>query len=137
MASCDPSFTLGEGLLDPDSATPRFDHTSLHRFSLLNLFNVEGVVAVITGGGSGKRIHLKAVYLRIEKNADRRNILMTGIGLIMASALESNGATVYIVGRRGDVLRKAAAENSVCPRALGYLYPNLFFRLRDSEKLFL
>ena len=56
MASCDPSFTLGESLLDPDSVTPRLDHTSLHRFSLLNLFNVEGVVAVITGGGSGERI---------------------------------------------------------------------------------
>jgi len=136
MASCDSSFTLEESLLDPDSVTPCLDHASLHRFSLLNLFNVEGVVAVITGGGSGERI-FKAVYLWIEKYTDRCHILMTGIGLIMASALESNGATVYIVGRRGDVLKKAAAENSVCLRVLGYLYPNLFFRLRDSEKLFL
>jgi NADP-dependent 3-hydroxy acid dehydrogenase YdfG len=40
-------------------------------------------------------------------------ILLIGIGLIMATALESNGATVYIVGRRHDVLVKAAAENSV------------------------
>jgi NADP-dependent 3-hydroxy acid dehydrogenase YdfG len=39
---------------------------------------------------------------------------MTGIGLMMATALENNGATVYIVGRRGDVLEKAAAENNVC-----------------------
>jgi len=52
---------------------------------------------------------------------------MTGIGLIMASALESNGATVYIVGRRGDVLEKAAAENSVCGLGvLGYLRSDLF-----------
>jgi len=80
---------------------------------------------------------LKAVYPWVEKDADRCHILMTGIGLIMASALESNGATVYIVGRRGDVLRKAAAEHSVCLRVLGYLYLNLFFRLRDSEELFL
>ncbi|KAL9711267.1 hypothetical protein Ac2012v2_005807 [Leucoagaricus gongylophorus] len=81
------SFTLKESLLDPDPVTSCSDHTPSHRFSLLNLFNVEGMVVVITGGGSG-------------------------IGLIMASALESNGATVYIVGRRGDVLKKAAAENS-------------------------
>jgi len=58
MASGGSSFTLEESLLDPDSVTPCPDHTSLHRFSLLNLFNVEGVVAVITGGGSGEKIHL-------------------------------------------------------------------------------
>ncbi|KZM20806.1 oxidoreductase [Ascochyta rabiei] len=48
------------------------------------LFSVEGIVAVITGGG-------------------------TGIGFMMAKALARNGASkVYIVGRREDVLRKAA-----------------------------
>lgn len=31
----------------------------------------------------------------------------------MASALENNGATVYIIGRRFDVLQKAARENNV------------------------
>lgn len=36
----------------------------------------------------------------------------TGIGLMMATALEHNGATVYIIGRRGDVLKKAAKENN-------------------------
>ncbi|KAJ7109086.1 hypothetical protein C8R43DRAFT_905002 [Mycena crocata] len=51
------------------------------------LFNVEGLVAVITGGGSG-------------------------IGSMMAAALENNGATVYIVGRRLDVLEKTAREIS-------------------------
>ncbi|KAJ7465155.1 hypothetical protein FB451DRAFT_1262812 [Mycena latifolia] len=50
-----------------------------------NLFNVEGLVAVITGGGSG-------------------------IGSMMAAALENNGATVYIIGRRLDVLEKTARE---------------------------
>jgi len=39
---------------------------------------------------------------------------LTGIGLIMATTLENNGATVYIVGRRFDVVKKAAKENNVC-----------------------
>ncbi|KAG1743178.1 NAD(P)-binding protein [Suillus paluster] len=51
------------------------------------LFGVEGQVAVVTGGG-------------------------TGIGLMIATALESNGATVYIVGRRLEVIEKAAKENN-------------------------
>lgn len=32
-----------------------------------------------------------------------------GIGLMIAQALEANGATVYILGRRQDVLEKAAS----------------------------
>ncbi|KAK4454115.1 Rhamnolipids biosynthesis 3-oxoacyl-reductase [Podospora aff. communis PSN243] len=48
------------------------------------LFNVKGLVALVTGGG-------------------------TGIGLMMAKALASAGAArVYIVGRRVDVLQQAA-----------------------------
>ncbi|KAF2463986.1 short-chain dehydrogenase/reductase [Lindgomyces ingoldianus] len=50
-----------------------------------DLFSVNGLVAVVTGGG-------------------------TGIGLMLAKALESNGATVYIIGRREEVLKKAAEE---------------------------
>lgn len=52
------------------------------------LFRVDGMVAVLTGGGSG-------------------------IGLMMAKALAGAGAKkVYILGRRKDVLEKAAAEHS-------------------------
>ncbi|KAI1385686.1 NAD(P)-binding protein [Hypoxylon trugodes] len=47
-----------------------------------NLFDVKGLIVVVTGGG-------------------------TGIGLMITQALESNGAIVYIVGRRKDVLEKA------------------------------
>lgn len=32
---------------------------------------------------------------------------------MIAAALENNGATVYIIGRRLDVLEKAAKENNV------------------------
>ncbi|KAI0877843.1 hypothetical protein GGS24DRAFT_82625 [Hypoxylon argillaceum] len=56
--------------------------------SLINtasLFKIDGLVAVITGGG-------------------------TGIGLMMAKALAFNGAAkVYIIGRRADKLAEAAA----------------------------
>ncbi|TKA62543.1 hypothetical protein B0A49_09904 [Cryomyces minteri] len=50
------------------------------------LFKVDGLVAVITGGA-------------------------TGIGLMMAKALEANGAAkVYVVGRRKDKLEEAANQ---------------------------
>ncbi|KAI1207859.1 NAD(P)-binding protein [Annulohypoxylon truncatum] len=49
-----------------------------------DLFGVKGLVVVITGGG-------------------------IGLGLMMTQALESNGAIVYIIGRRKEVLDKAVA----------------------------
>lgn len=36
----------------------------------------------------------------------------TGIGLLISKALEHNGATVYIIGRRLEVLERAASEHS-------------------------
>ncbi|KAK9472529.1 uncharacterized protein V1510DRAFT_417006 [Dipodascopsis tothii] len=56
-------------------------------FSIQNLFDVAGTVAVVTGGGSG-------------------------IGLQIAKALEQNGATVYILGRRLPTLEAAAKESA-------------------------
>jgi len=83
MAS--PSFRSNTGttLLNPNPLTVDSTH-SLHPS---NIFSVEGLIVVITGGG-------------------------TGIGLMMATALENNGATVYIVGRRLNVLEVAARENN-------------------------
>lgn len=37
----------------------------------------------------------------------------TGIGLMIVKALEQNGAKVYIVGRRKEVLEKVAKEEAV------------------------
>lgn len=36
-----------------------------------------------------------------------------GLGLMLATALENNGAVVYIVGRRLSILEQAAAERNV------------------------
>ncbi|KAI4595858.1 hypothetical protein KJ359_006497 [Pestalotiopsis sp. 9143b] len=52
-----------------------------------DLFGVKGLVAVVTGGG-------------------------TGVGLMMAEALESNGATVFIIGRRQNKLDQAAQNKA-------------------------
>ncbi|KAK1472462.1 short-chain dehydrogenase/reductase [Colletotrichum cuscutae] len=48
-----------------------------------DLFGVKGLIAVVTGGG-------------------------TGIGLMIAQGLEANGAIVYIIGRRQEALEQAA-----------------------------
>ncbi|KAK3373224.1 short-chain dehydrogenase/reductase [Lasiosphaeria ovina] len=52
-----------------------------------DLFAVDGLVAVVTGGA-------------------------TGIGLMMVKALEENGAKVYIIGRRKEVIERVAKEEA-------------------------
>ncbi|KAK3952692.1 hypothetical protein QBC32DRAFT_135865 [Pseudoneurospora amorphoporcata] len=58
-----------------------------HSLQASKLFNVDGWVCLVTGGG-------------------------TGIGLMNAQALAANGARVYITGRRFEVLENAAREHS-------------------------
>lgn len=71
------------------------------------LFNLDGQVAVVTGGGTGAQHRLSVWHGLLIL------LIGQGIGLMIAASLEHNGATVYIIGRRLDVLQKAAAENSV------------------------
>ena len=54
------------------------------------LFDVSNFAAVVTGGG-------------------------TGIGLMITQALQSNGATVYITGRREDALNTVVKQYSTGP----------------------
>lgn len=64
-------------------ADPAIDTAAL---SAANLFNVKGLVAVVTGGG-------------------------TGIGLMITKALVANGAAkVYILGRRLNVLQETVSS---------------------------
>ncbi|KZT10039.1 NAD(P)-binding protein [Laetiporus sulphureus 93-53] len=65
---------------------------------LEKLFDLQGRVALVTGGG-------------------------TGIGWMIAEGLAANGARVYITGRRKDVLEQAAAKFEKEHRGEGAIIP--------------
>jgi hypothetical protein len=95
----------GESLL---SSEPFIIPQALHPLHPSSIFDVEGLVVVITGGGTGKWFGSSTNYADVSIPGD-----FIGIGLMMAKALENNGAIVYIVGRRLDVLEKATREHNV------------------------
>lgn len=75
------------------------------------LFAVDGLVAIITGGGSGS-LSSSGYPLPLLYRHSMLTIPVLGIGLMMAKALALNGAyKVYIIGRRKEVLEAAAKES--------------------------
>jgi NAD(P)-dependent dehydrogenase (short-subunit alcohol dehydrogenase family) len=74
---------------------------SASRFNKQDLYDVSGLVAVVTGGSfcTFKR------YDRCKLTTFRKG--GSGLGLIIAQTLESNGAKVYITGRNEGRLREA------------------------------
>ncbi|KAK0457789.1 short-chain dehydrogenase [Desarmillaria tabescens] len=61
---------------------------SASSYHIPNLYNLHGLVAVVTGGG-------------------------TGIGLMIARGLAENGAKVYITGRRKEILEKVVNSGTI------------------------
>lgn len=55
MTSPSPPFTSDEDCFHPDPIHPRPDRSPQNfRFNPMNLFNVTGLVVVVTGGGTGE-----------------------------------------------------------------------------------
>jgi len=75
---------------DLSNRTSHFQNSDLQASKL---FDVSHVVAVVTGGG-------------------------TGIGLMIAQALQSNGAKVYITGRRKEALDAVVKQYSTGPGSI-------------------
>lgn len=81
-----------------------------------DLFTVKGLVAVVTGGATGESVVEQGFCKELQVT---ENI---GIGLMIAKGLEENGAKVYIIGRRKDVLESVAEKEAV--RLIGPLKPH-------------
>lgn len=77
------------------------------------LFNVEGTVVVVTGGGTGMFSTSRPLVDGLVCIVLTTSLFLSGIGLMIATTLENHGAIVYIVGRRAEVLEKAIRERSV------------------------
>lgn len=76
-------------------------------FDAKNVFQVDGIVAVITGGAGGKYLALAILYASFRPS----NHILPGIGWMIAEALAMNGASkVFLLGRREHMLTDAAAK---------------------------
>lgn len=82
-----------------------------------DLFNVDGLVAVITGGGTGSHspslapMSNKRQWSTSPKDKAYTFAQSLGIGKMMTRALAENGAhKVYIIGRREDKLKELEAK---------------------------
>lgn len=84
----------------PQSTPPQhtWTLTMAQAYRLDSIYNLRGRIALVTGGG-------------------------TGIGWMISQGLAANGATVYITGRRKDVLEKAAAEFAKDSQGGGSIVP--------------
>lgn len=79
-----------------------------------SLFSCEGLVALVTGGGTGN--YPTSTFTSTPAPSTAPAYTHPGIGYMIANALLQNGASkVYISGRRPDVL--ATAAQSLGPRA--------------------
>lgn len=81
------TFSTSSKMSDSPPKTSHYPNTAL---TASKLFDVSFVTAVVTGGG-------------------------TGIGLMIVQALQSNGATVYITGRRKEALDSVVSQYSTGP----------------------
>ncbi|WWC73715.1 uncharacterized protein I206_107687 [Kwoniella pini CBS 10737] len=67
---------------------------SLQSFNINNLFGVQGKICVVTGGG-------------------------TGLGKGIATALAINGAKVFVIGRRLNIVEDSAKEINIAAKESG------------------
>lgn len=76
-----------------------------------SIFGLDGMVAVVTGGGTGPNTSTLPFLPLAAFRRGRSTDHLAGIGWIMAEALATNGARkVYLLGRRPDVIKQAAAR---------------------------
>lgn len=78
--------------------------------SASTLFNVDNMVALVTGGGTGGTREQRASDISMRSREACTDTLL-GIGLMITKALVENGASkVYIAGRRKEVLDSAVSS---------------------------
>ena len=76
------------------------------KLNMADLTDLSGKVALVTGGGTGMYELLSLSLMFLLNLTDFR-------GLMIAKGLASNGAKVYIAGRRLEVLQKTASEHHI------------------------